>query len=456
MFINLTKFYNKTYLINLLFSFIPISFIAGNLILNLNILLLIITTIAVYKTEIIRIKIFFLDKIIIIFFAYAFCVGLFNNLYSYYFDSSSNDLGILVKTFFYMRYLVFYFIIRFLVDRDLINFKLFFLFCASSSLFVCFDLIYQFNFGKDILGFAATPRRMSGPFGDELIAGGYLQRFSIFSFFLFPFFYKIKNKRSIYLIVFILSTLTIFGLIVAGNRMPFILFLLMILLIFLFEEKIRKFIIIYLVCAISIFLIAYNLNTNIKKHFGIFKTKIVKIINVFSESNVVSEKDFENIYLDNVKMDMNNYVIKIGDKQFFMNSTHIKEFYSGYRTWLQNKFTGGGIKSFKYNCPKTFKNCGSHPHNYYLEIFADLGLIGFIFLNFIFGAVIYISFIKKYFLNSNFSENKLMIPFIFLFIVEVFPLKTTGSFFTTGNATFIFLILSITVALSRKENLIEK
>ena len=456
MFINLTKFYNKTYLINLLFSFIPISFIAGNLILNLNILLLIITTIAVYKTEIIRIKIFFLDKIIIIFFAYAFCVGLFNNLYSYYFDSSSNDLGILVKTFFYMRYLVFYFIIRFLVDRDLINFKLFFLFCASSSLFVCFDLIYQFNFEKDILGFAATPRRMSGPFGDELIAGGYLQRFSIFSFFLFPFFYKIKNKRSIYLIVFILSTLTIFGLIVAGNRMPFILFLLMILLIFLFEEKIRKFIIIYLVCAISIFLIAYNLNTNIKKHFGIFKTKIVKIVNVFSESNVVSEKDFENIYLDNVKMDMNNYVIKIGDKQFFMNSTHIKEFYSGYRTWLQNKFTGGGIKSFKYNCPKTFKNCGSHPHNYYLEIFADLGLIGFIFLNFIFGAVIYISFIKKYFLNSNFSENKLMIPFIFLFIVEVFPLKTTGSFFTTGNATFIFLILSITVALSRKENLIEK
>ncbi len=456
MFINLTKFYNKTYLINLLFSFIPISFIAGNLILNLNILLLIITTITVYKTEIIRIKIFFLDKIIIIFFAYAFCVGLFNNLYSYYFDSSSNDLGILVKTFFYMRYLVFYFIIRFLVDRDLINFKLFFLFCAASSLFVCLDLIYQFNFGKDILGFAATPRRMSGPFGDELIAGGYLQRFSIFSFFLFPFFYKIKNKRSIYLIVFILSTLTIFGLIVAGNRMPFILFLLMILLIFLFEEKIRKFIIIYLVCAISIFLIAYNLNANIKKHFGIFKTKIVKIINVFSESNVVSEKDFENIYLDNVKMDMNNYVIKIGDKQFFMNSTHIKEFYSGYRTWLQNKFTGGGIKSFKYNCPKTFKNCGSHPHNYYLEIFADLGLIGFIFLNFIFGAVIYISFIKKYFLNSNFSENKLMIPFIFLFIVEVFPLKTTGSFFTTGNATFIFLILSITVALSRKENLIEK
>ena len=124
--------------------------------------------------------------------------------------------------------------------------------------------------------------------------------------------------------------------------------------------------------------------------------------------------------------------------------------------WDQNKLIGGGIKSFKYNCPKTFKNCGSHPHNYYLEIFADLGLIGFIFLNFIFGAVIYISFIKKYFLNSNFSENKLMIPFIFLFIVEVFPLKTTGSFFTTGNATFIFLILSITVALSRKENLIEK
>ena len=57
--------------------------------------------------------------------------------------------------------------------------------------------------------------------------------------------------------------------------------------------------------------------------------------------------------------------------------------------------------------------------------------------------------------NSNLKENKLIIPFLFLFFVEIFPIKTTGSFFTTGNATFIFLLMAITVGLSRKQNLIE-
>ena len=226
-------------------------------------------------------------------------------------------------------------------------------------------------------------------------------------------------------------------------------------LIFIFEKKIRKFFFIYLFCAVSIFLTAYNFNTNIQKHFGHFKTKIIKIINVFSSSNIMSQEDLENVYLDNVKIKMDYYLIKIGDKQFLMSTTHMKEFYSGYATWLQNKFMGGGIKSFKYNCPKNFKNCGPHPHNYYLEILSDLGLIGFIIISLIFGIVLYISFIKKYFTNSNLKENKLIIPFLFLFFVEIFPIKTTGSFFTTGNATFIFLLMAITVGLSRKQNLIE-
>ena len=39
-------------------------------------------------------------------------------------------------------------------------------------------------------------RKLGGPFGDELIAGGFIQRFSIFSFFLLPLFYweDLSNK----------------------------------------------------------------------------------------------------------------------------------------------------------------------------------------------------------------------------------------------------------------------
>ena len=54
------------------------------------------------------------------------------------------------------------------------------------------------------------------------------------------------------------------------------------------------------------------------------------------------------------------------------------------------------------------------------------------------------------------KDKHFLVPFMFLFFSEIFPLKTTGSFFTTANSTYIFLILSITSALAIKYNLIEK
>ena len=52
------------------------------------------------------------------------------------------------------------------------------------------------------------------------------------------------------------------------------------------------------------------------------------------------------------------------------------------------------------------------------------------------------------------GSNKI-IPFIFLFIVEIFPLKSNGSFFTTGNTTYLFLLMGILVGLLPKNNSIE-
>ena len=45
---------------------------------------------------------------------------------------------------------------------------------------------------------------------------------------------------------------------------------------------------------------------------------------------------------------------------------------------------------------------------------------------------------------------------IWVFIAEIFPIKSTGSFFTTGNATYIFLIMAILIGLVNKDNSIEK
>ena len=97
-----------------------------------------------------------------------------------------------------------------------------------------------------------------------------------------------------------------------------------------------------------------------------------------------------------------------------------------------------------------------HPHNYYLEVLTETGIIGFVILMMIIFLVLHKSFYKKYISKLSLQDNNIIVPFIFLFFIEIFPIKSTGSFFTTGNATYLFLILGILVGLSQKDNLIEK
>jgi len=117
--LSLTKINYKTFLINLLFSFIPISFIAGNLILNVNILLFIIFSIVFYGKDILTLNFNNLDKIILIFFAYTIFTGILNNLY-FQSENLKEDYTIIIKTILYLRFLIFYFVIRILINKNMI------------------------------------------------------------------------------------------------------------------------------------------------------------------------------------------------------------------------------------------------------------------------------------------------------------------------------------------------
>ena len=125
--LSLTKINYKTFLINLLFSFIPISFIAGNLILNLNVLLFIIFSVVFYGKNILSLSFNNLDKIILIFFSYTIFTGVLNNLYLQ--SENLEDYYIIIKTFLYLRFLLFYLVIRVLINENIIDFKSFYIFC---------------------------------------------------------------------------------------------------------------------------------------------------------------------------------------------------------------------------------------------------------------------------------------------------------------------------------------
>ena len=207
--------------------------------------------------------------------------------------------------------------------------------------------------------------------------------------------------------------------------MPIVLFILFWIFLFFFENKLRKFAILFFLSLLIFLYLIFQFNDQVNNYTLHFFKLSIQIINFIPE--LFSEKNLSE----------------------FPN-TYVKEFYSGLMAWKENLFIGGGINSFHYNCVKSVSACASHPHNYYLEILSENGLIGMILWGISFLYVVYISIVKKYFIKPNLKKNHLITPFALLFLVEIFPMKTTGSFFTTGNATFIFLIMSAIIALSRK------
>ncbi len=419
---SIKKFIEFKYLINLLIALLPISFIAGNLLINLNIILIVLFSLFFFNKSFLNFKYYLIDKVIVLFFLFSFFVGIIN-----YF-SFPHPINIFVtenflKSFTFLRYLLLYLSIRLIIKNNLFDFKIFYLSSSFCALFVSLDLIFQMVVGVDIFGNLKTPYKLSGPFGDEQIAGSYLQRFSIFLFFLIPSYLNLKNKNNLIVILSIFFVLIFFSMLIAGNKMPIILFLLMFIFLFLYEKKLRKFAFLFCLMGVVLFVLVFKNNLQIQDYTLNFLDRVIEIV----------------IFL-------NEFFIQRQEPN--ITNTYLKEFYTGYSVWIDNFFIGGGINSFHINCAKMINYCASHPHNYYLEILAELGIIGFIIIIIIFLKV-FLMIGNKNSLNLNFRNN-LMFPFVLVFIAEIFPLKTSGSFFTTGNATFIFLIIAIIVSLSKK------
>ena len=426
------SFKNNYLILNILFSLIPVSYIIGNFAINFNVFLLITLSLIIYNKKIFECKLQLIDKIIISFFIFALFSAVINTIEAI---SSEQDNSTLIKTILFFRYLLLYFILKYLIENDKIYFKWFFISSLISTLFVSFDIFYQFAFLQDIFGLKPLhPSKLSGPFGDELIAGSYIFKFSIFGIFLLPFF-KLKK----FFLSLILSTLFLIyflAITLSGNRMPLLLFLLSIFLILLFEKKNRKYITISLITVSIFFFVIYKNNLKVKESFDSFYYNASAIINIFVVENITKTS-------------------KIPETKI---PQYYQEFKTFYGTWMMNKYIGGGIKSFRHNCPKRKilshnerTTCNMHPHNYYLEILTDTGIIGFILTCLIFTIIIYKSLVKNYFYKSRKKINIISVPFIFIFISEIFPVRTSGSLFTTSTSTFIFLLIAVIIALSKKK-----
>ena len=433
--------FSRVNLINLTVLTIPASHVAGNLVLNLNILFLIILSLIFYGKELFKEKFTQIDTFVLIIFLYIVINGIFNNLYNFDFNSSEKNI-VIKKSLLFTRFLILYFVIKFLIINKIINFKFLFLIFGLYSLFVSIDIIVQYFIGSNLFGFEGSGRRLSGIFGDEYIAGPFIQKFYIFFLFYFLIFAKVKGKLLFYFSLSSIILISALGIIFSGNRIPFMLFILSLIMIFIFEKSLRKFLLLISFIFICSFLFLSKSNKDLYTHYDSFLKRGYQIINYLKIKLTSQELSAEN------------------------TNVYIKEFESGIYTWEKNKIFGGGVKSFYWNCSSIDRNkmllfvygkgqvnCNSHPHNYYLQIAGELGVIGLLLFVITFLFILKKSLQKLRVNDKSIIEIKLLIPFFIVFFVDIFPFKTTGSFFSTASATFLFLILSFVVGLIEEKKL---
>ncbi|MBD1165278.1 O-antigen ligase family protein [Pelagibacterales bacterium SAG-MED10] len=264
------------------------------------------------------------------------------------------------------------------------------------------DIMFQFFFGKNIFGFKpemcniySECARFGGMFKDELISGGYI------SFIIIPFFLLINkfftNKYIKYLPIFLLVVV-----ILTGERSATLLTLL--------------FCISY-----------YYIILNSKKNRLIFFTLL--IIGVLFTSFLLPAKTLKRYSTDLVKL----FIIEneSGKKELNLieNNPWSKHYLASIYMFKQKPFLGNGLKSFRINCveyEKNFKDqkvCTTHPHNFYLEVLVDAGLLGFLPFVLFFILLIYLNINKL-----KYSQDRLIL--IYLIIVIFLP-RPTGSIFST-------------------------
>ena len=86
----------------------------------------------------------------------------------------------------------------------------------------------------------------------------------------------------------------------------------------------------------------------------------------------------------------------------------------------------------------------THPHNIYLQLFSETGLLGGLFIFFIF---IYVSFLI-FFSNISFEKKIILISIFF----NLYPFITTGNFFNNWMSMLYFYPLGILYLKKNKYN----
>jgi O-antigen ligase len=416
----------KNYRIKFLFNIFPLIILLSSGYITVYIAIFIIYGYKFLLKNNIKIKLSLLDYLIFIFFT----LSIISTIINY----EGSDYIILAKSMADIRFAFLFLLIRNLFHHKIIKINTLLILTSFCTVFVSLDIFLQFTHGKNILGYPEIGGRYGGLFGKEAIAGSYMQKLSMLAILPF-FFFKFKEKINNNIIIIIIATVLGAGILMTLDRMPFFIYIFSLSLLLILLKNFRKVISLSLLIIILFFTIMYKNNDQIHNRYKpVFR--ITEIIN--SQIIDPTNKDRNNI---NKNENFKEKTFKTGIEYFTLYNSVFYVFKDSF--WI-----GSGTKSYYKKCHELTKNkkdllCAPHPHNLYLEVLVNQGIIGFaifcIFLFFIF---------KKYFLDliklrMNQTDKLLKITFLVILIAELWPLRSYGSIFQTVNGSIFWFILAL-------------
>lgn len=394
----------------ILFSFIPFFLITGPLLSDMSVsfisLLFLIYCVKKKNFLYFQNKYFYF---FLIFWLYLIINSLINNF----------NLDSLKISFFYFRYGVFVIAMVALLKVDEKFIKYFFYCIFVCFLALVFDGFYQYFVGQNILGWKSSVR-ISSFFGEEKILGSYLSRLWPIFFGLSTLVLKQRNKLFyLFLLTFIFSEALIF---ISGDRSAFFYINLSAVFVILFSQKLIKLRLFALICSITILILISVINPTAKER--VFDTTLNQM-NLSEEKK--QEKDQEGIYI--------------------FSKEHTHHYITAYKMYLDNKFLGVGIKNFRNFCDdekyiKSNLSCSSHPHNTYIQILSETGIIGFLFLMFV--LIFFCKYVFRHLFlkfSGKYYFNDFEICILSGIAIYLWPFVPTGNVF--NNWLNITLIINL-------------
>ena len=307
------------------------------------------------------------------------------------------------SSLFYFRIGVFSCFIWYLVEKNksILIYFYHILFTCFSALVL--DGFYQYFTGANIFGINIIyPGRISSFFGDELIMGSYLSR--LFPLLFALFIIKKKQKFEIYFIgiLFILVDILIF---ISGERSAFFFLNLSTVFIIILIKEYQKFrLITFIIAIICVVILSLN-------------------------SSKLNERMFKGPA-------QNMGLIESSNEAVIFTPQHDSLIRTAYNMFKDKPLFGHGPKMFRVICANEkyatgVSPCMTHPHNFYVQLLAETGIIGFLFL---FSALSYVVFISlEQFKSIIFKQKRPLTDYqvclLAGILITVWPLTPNGNFF---------------------------